>query len=105
MVLIPLPSEHIYSYLYRCYRVHGINAMQTIIDQSGQFKQRLALIDYKFVESFVPVIPDMPHIAVTQTLKKEFNEKYLWWNNMIFPVMERSGFRRGGVFLPNSSFV
>ena len=105
MVLIPLPSEHIYSYLYRCYRVHGVDAMKTIIDDTGRFKQRLALIDYKHVESFVPDIPEMPIMGVTEMFSQEVIDKYLWWNAMIFPVMERSGFKRGGLFGPNSRFV
>lgn len=105
MVLIPLPSEHIYSYLYRCYRVHGINAMKTIIDETGRFKERLALIDYKYVESFVPDIPDMPQMGVIETLSKEVKDKYFWWNAMIFPVMVRSGFQRGELFSPESRAV
>ncbi|UTI02701.1 TniQ family protein [Aeromonas caviae] len=105
MVLIPLPSEHIYSYLYRCYRVHGVNAMKTIIDDTGRFKQRLALIDYKHVESFVPDIPDEPISGPMLGEPKELRYKYRWWNLLLFPVMERSGFDIGGLFGPKSNAV
>ncbi|MBY6187534.1 TniQ family protein [Marinobacter hydrocarbonoclasticus] len=105
MVLIPFPNEHIYSYLYRCYRVHGVKAMKTIIDDKGRFKQRLALIDYKYVESFVPNIPDSS-AGVWLLREPETNaDRFLWWNRLLFPVMERSGFDRGGLFGPKSRAV
>lgn len=59
MVLSPFPAEHIYSYLYRCYRVHGVqDAMNTIINADGLFRQRLGFIKYDYIQSFVPEIPD-----------------------------------------------
>lgn len=96
MVLLPLPDEHIYSYLYRGYRVHGVlNAMRTIINSEGKFRQRLGFIKYEYIQSFVPDIPEIPDDFFGELMLSSFHEeqhKYLWWNKLLFPVMRRSGF-------------
>lgn len=78
MILSPLPDEHIYSYLYRSYKVHSIDGLRTIVNPTGQFKQRLASIKLEYIKDFVPMNAE---------------EDYPWWYNLIGPVLERSGFR------------
>lgn len=48
-----LPGEHIYSYLYRGYMVHGIDGYSTIINYDGLFKRRLATIKPELINPFL----------------------------------------------------
>ncbi|WP_418351039.1 TniQ family protein [Shewanella indica] len=77
MFVKPLPGEHIYSYLYRAYKLHSVNALHTIINSEGLFKQRLALIKYEYIKDFVPL---------------SRNDDSLWWNQMLAPVVASSDF-------------
>lgn len=109
MVIAPLPDEHVYSYLYRNYRVHGvINAMHTIINGEGFFRQRISLIPYDYIQALLPGFPDVTWEGNGNVL--DFgamlkNGENLWWNRLIAPVLYRSGFMLREVLYPSSDEV
>ncbi len=109
MIIFPLPDEHVYSYLYRSYRIHGvINAMHTIINGDGFFRQRIALIPYDYIQVLLPESPDMTcedndNVMNFGAMLK--NCENLWWNRLIAPVLYRSGFMLREVLYPSSDEV
>ncbi|ORT51703.1 hypothetical protein ST37_04970 [Vibrio sp. qd031] len=105
MVLSPLPSEHIYSYLFRSYQVHHVSkAARTIFNLDGDFKQRLGFISYEYIESFVPDIPEMP-AELNHTSSAAELEKYVWWTRLVRPVANRSGFLFSELYSPSHTLV
>ncbi|EPN0103539.1 hypothetical protein ACTTV5_001052 [Vibrio parahaemolyticus] len=59
-----LPNEHIYSYLYRGYKVYGIPAFQTIINSDGLFKRRIATIKPDYVRPFILGCDDLREVSM-----------------------------------------
>lgn len=108
MVLLPLPYEHIYSYFYRCYRVHSLDAMHTIINDKGLFKQRLGFIPYKLIGPFLPefdqFLEDDNARAINFFSIKNDRKKF-WWREIINPTLRRSGFVLADLKLPISADV
>lgn len=109
MIICPLPDEHVYSYFYRNYRVHGvINAMHTIINGKGFFRQRIAFIPYDYIQALLPEPSDMTWKCNNNVLnfgEMLQNGEGLWWNRLIAPVLYRSGFMLREVLYPSSDEV
>lgn len=94
MFLMPLPDEHIYSYLFRRFRLSGeINIANKIFNPDGHFKKKV-------------YIPEcyLPFISKERCNGKNITQMYYSWQSTGYSIARRSGMLLKSVKISKNKF-